>query len=135
MSWLISHRFREFLRNYTIRNEELKMEAIKVDTQAIESTFTEEYTENQDKDIITPKPGNSLVIKDVAIHTKANSGTVKLDFNDKKVARLYAAANNRFQPAVSSIRGDANESLKLETTTDSSEVFIIVNYIECKGVD
>ena len=108
--------------------------ALMVETQGIESTYTEEFDENQTEEkIITPSDGNKLVIKDVGIHTKATSGTVSLDLGDKKVARLYSSANNRFQPTVSSIEGDVDESLELTTTTGSNEVFIIVNYIEVEG--
>ena len=108
--------------------------AISVETQCIESTFTEEYTTNQtDSEIITPEEGNKLIVKDISIHTKANSGVVALDFNGRKVARLYSSANNRFSPTVATICGKINEPLTLTTTTGDNEVFISVNYIEVAG--
>ena len=122
-----------FNRLHEIENLANNRKALIVDTQSIESTFTEEYTENTETDIITPSSGNRIAVKDVSIHTKATSGIVKLDFNGKKVARLYSSVNNRFNPLVSSVIGDIDESLHLETTTGSNEVFVVVNYIEVEG--
>jgi len=120
----------QFLR---IQNERNKERAWIVDTTNIRSTFTEEYTSNQTNlDIIEPDEGNRIIVTGVSIHTKANGGTVKLDFNGKKVARLYASANNRFSPVISAVQGDVDESLVLNSTTGSNEVFVAVDFIEEK---
>ena len=121
---------RKFLRTQNERNKE---RAWIVDTTNIRSTFTEEYTSNQTNlDIIEPDEGNRIIVTGVSIHTKANGGTVRLDFNGKKVARLYASANNRFSPVISAVRGDVDESLVLNSTTGSNEVFVSVDFIEEK---
>lgn len=120
----------KFLRTQNERNKE---RALIVDTTNIRSTFTEEYTSNQTNlDIIEPDEGNRIIVTGVSIHTKANNGTVKLDFNGKKVARLYASSNNRFSPAISAVQGDVDESLVLNSTTGSNEVFVSVDFVEKK---
>ena len=124
----------EILEKCLTENLKNGAEALKVETQCIESTFTEEYTTNQtEQEIITPSPGNRIVVKDVSMHTKANSGTVSLDFNGIKVSRLYSSVNNRFSPSVSSIIGGVDEPLVLNSTTGDDELFISVNYVEVAG--
>jgi len=83
-------------------------------------------------EIIVPDGDNIIVVHDISLHTKANSGTIKLDFMDanKKVARLYASANNRHQPLVSSLHGEPGEPLIYRSGTGSNEVFVTVNYVE-----
>ena len=127
-------RIASLLEGILIANEKTGLEALKVETQSIENTFTEEYTTNQtEQEIITPEEGNKLVVKDVSMHTKANSGTVSLDFNGTKVSRLYSSVNNRFSPSVSSIVGEVDEPLVLNSTTGDNELFISVNYVEVAG--
>ena len=124
----------QLLEKCLIKNLKSGAEALKVETQCIESTFTEEYTTNQtEQEIITPSPGNRIVVKDVSMHTKANSGTVSLDFNGTKVSRLYSSVNNRFSPSVSSIIGGVDEPLVLNSTTGDNELFISINYVEVAG--
>ncbi len=121
----------KFHRITNLKNRE---RAYKVESQSIESTFAEEYVENQtEEEIISPSEGNKIVVKDVSIHTKANSGEVQLDFNGKKIARLYSSVNNRFAPTVSTIKGGVDEPVKLTTATGDNKVFIIINYIEVAG--
>ena len=127
-------RIARLLETILIDNKKTGLEALKVETQSIENTFTEEYTTNQtEQEIITPEEGNKLVVKDVSMHTKANSGTVSLDFNGNKVSRLYSSVNNRFSPSVSSIVGEVDESLILNSTTGDNELFISINYVEVAG--
>ncbi len=124
----------EILERCLANNEENELQALRSETQSIESTFTEEYTQNQtDEEVITPAEGNKLVVKDVSLHTKATSGTVELDFNGTKVARLYSSVNNRFTPTVSTIKGAVDEPLVLNSTTGDNELFVSVNYVELAG--
>jgi len=83
-------------------------------------------------ELITPDGDNIIVVHDISLHTKANSGTIKLDFMDanKKVARLYSSANNRFSPVVSSLAGKPGESLIYRSDTGDNEVFVTANFIE-----
>ena len=83
-------------------------------------------------ELVTPDGDNILVVKDVSLQTEANSGTIKLDLAcaDKKVARLYASANNRHQTLVSSIRGEPGEPLLYRADTGDNEVFVAANFIE-----
>ena len=127
-------RIASLLEDILISNKKTGLEALKVETQSIENTFTEEYTTNQtEQEIITPEEGNRLIVKDVSMHTKANSGTVNLDFNGTKVARLYSSVNNRFSPTVSSIVGAVDEPIVLNSTTGDNELFISINYVEVAG--
>lgn len=121
----------EILEKCLTINKENELQGLRVETQSIENTFTEEYTQSQtNEEIITPAEGNRLVVKDVSIHTKANSGKVELDFNGTKVARLYSSVNNRFTPSVSTIRGVTDEPLVLNSTTGDNELFLSINYVE-----
>ena len=124
------------IKRSLVENKENGRLSFGVETQLIESNFSEEYTTEQtDNDIIAPGSGNKLIITDLAIQTKATSGVIELDFLDsgKKITRLYSSVNNRFAPQVKSGAGAINETLTLNTTTGTSEVFITLNYIEVEG--
>ena len=117
-----------------IKNKANEKEALVVETQAIESFYTVELEESvSEQTMIEPDDGNKLMITDVNIHTKANSGEVQLDIGDIKLARLYSSVNNRFSPKVSLAEGEVNEPLEITTTTGDDKVFVSVNYIEVEA--
>jgi len=117
-----------------IKNKANEKEALVVETQAIESFYSVELEESvSEQTMIEPDDGNKLMITDISIHTKANSGEVQLDIGDIKLARLYSSANNRFAPKVSLAEGEVNEPLEITTTTEDNKVFVSVNYIEVEA--
>ena len=80
------------------------------------STFTAEYTSNQtDQDIITP-----------------SSGTIELDFptSNKPIWRHYASKFSQAGAWKLNLTGAADEPVRLNTTTGSEKVFIMINYRE-----
>ncbi len=121
----------------TVKNEENEVEGLLVDTQSIESTFTEEYEGDTDnnEELITPFGGNSLVVHDAFIVTGGNKGTVSVDIGDKKVARLYGSQFQRAHFSNMTVPGEESDAvtLDIEGTDSEQKIFISINYIEVKG--
>jgi len=119
-----------------IKNLENDKVALVVDTQSIESTYTEEFKTNEDGTvIIAPSSGNRIIIKDVFLHANANIGEVKLDFNNggKKIARLYSSQFHRAEFSNLTIVGDVDQGVELTADADGDKLFVVINYIEVKG--
>lgn len=95
------------------------------------STFTEEYTAAQTNTaILTPASGKKLAVVGVLLSTDANTGVISLDFatSAKKVFRLYASAFAESVEDDLHIEGATDEALTLNSTTGTSNVFVLVNY-------
>jgi len=124
-----------FLVGNSITNERNDRSAIAVETQMIESTFSEEYEGENTEEIAEPDNGNTLVVTDVFIGTSGNKGTFKLDIGDKKVARMYGSQWTRFNVSEMTIPGEFEEPLELDISgVDSGQkTFVLVNFIEIKG--
>lgn len=105
-----------------------------------ESTFTNEYDNDQDADLITPTSGKVLKVTGVQLNIEgtASSGYVRVYFADDEndevntIAKVYAGSGvNHFDLNPVVIRGDRNAALKVESTLGVSQnYFISVNYKE-----
>jgi len=97
------------------------------------STFTAEYTSNQtDQDIITPSSGKKISVIGGLTVTTASSGEIKLDFptSNKPIWRHYASKFSEAGAWKLNLTGAADEPVRLNTTTGSEKVFIMINYRE-----
>ena len=97
------------------------------------STFTAEYTSNQtDQDIITPSSGKRISIIGGLTVTTATSGEIKLDFptSNKPIWRHYASKFSEAGAWKLNLTGQVDEPVRLNTTTGTEKVFIMINYRE-----
>ena len=122
-----------------IKNEENGRSALLVDAQSIESTYTEEFTGNEDgTTLITPSSGNKIIIKDVFITINdPGIGEVALDFSDNgdKIARLYGSQFSRASFSNLTKKGEVGQSVELtgDASGSGDKIFVIINYIEVVG--
>ncbi len=97
------------------------------------STFTAEYTSNQtDLDIITPSSGKRISVIGGLTVTTASSGEIRLDFptSNKPIWRHYASKFSEAGAWKLNITGAIDEPVRLNTTTGTEKVFIMINYRE-----
>ena len=123
--------------NYRIKNLSNNKAAFLVDTQSIESTYTEEFNSNEDgTDIIEPSAGNRIIVKDVffAINDPG-VGEVKLDFsgNGDKIARLYGSQFSRAGFTNLTKAGGNDEKVQLTADASGNKLYVLINYIEVAG--
>lgn len=95
-----------------------------------ETSFTNEYSANQNAAIITPASGKSIQVKGVYLGSAASSGKVRLYFgtSGNTIATIYAADNTGYIPVF--LEGARNEAIKCEATTGDNNYFVAVNYTE-----
>ncbi|RLF29888.1 MAG: hypothetical protein DRJ99_03240 [Thermoplasmata archaeon] len=97
------------------------------------NTFTAEYTSNQtNQDIITPSSGKRISVIGGLTVTTASSGEIKLDFptSNKPIWRHYASKFSQAGLWKLNITGQVDEPVRLNTTTGSENVFLMINYRE-----
>ena len=97
------------------------------------NTFTAEYTSNQtNQDIITPSSGRKISIIGGLTCTTASSGEIKLDFptSNKPIWRHYASKFSEAGAWKINITGQVDEPVRLNTTTGTENVFLMINYRE-----
>ena len=97
------------------------------------STFTAEYTSNQtNNDIITPSSGKRISVIGGLTVTTASSGEIRLDFptSNKPIWRHYASKFSEAGAWKLNLTGAVNEPVRLNTTTGTEKVFIMINYRE-----
>ena len=133
MSNKILRELKRYFNRKIIRNKYNDKEALLVDTQSIESTYTEVITDNRNGDtLIEVNSGEKIVIHDVFIATNANLGIVKLDFEEAgAIARLYSSQFNRITFSHMTIKGEEGESVEItgDASSDGDEIFLTINYI------
>ena len=97
------------------------------------STFTAEYTSNQtNNDIITPSSGKRISVIGGLTVTTASSGEIRLDFptSNKPIWRHYASKFSEAGAWKLNLTGQVDEPVRLNTTTGTEKVFIMINYRE-----
>jgi len=97
------------------------------------NTFTAEYTSNQtDQDIITPSSGKKISVVGGLTVTTASAGEIKLDFptSNKPIWRHYASKFSQAGAWKLNLTGQVDEPVRLNTTTGSENVFLMINYRE-----
>ena len=133
MSNKILSEIKKYFNKKIIRNKINDKEALLVDTQSIESTYTEIITDNRGGDsLIEVNSGERIVIHDVFIATNANLGKVELDFEEEgAIARLYSSQFNRVTFSHMTIQGEEGESVEItgDASSEGEEIFITINYI------
>jgi len=106
---------------------------ILVDTQSIESTYTEVIDDNRVSDtLIEVNSGERVVIHDVFLTANANLGEVALDFEEEgAIARLYSSQFHRVAFSNMTIQGDEGESVEItgDASSEGDEVFVTINYV------
>ena len=97
------------------------------------TTFAEEYGSNQtNQAIITPSSGKKICIGGIHTSIDADSGDISLDFSTsgKKVWRHYGAKFKTSPSKDVHIDGAVDESLTLNSTQGTNNIFVMVNYRE-----
>jgi len=97
------------------------------------NTFTAEYTSNQtNNDIITPSSGKRISVIGGLTVTTASSGTIELDFptSNKPIWRHYASKFSEAGAWKINITGQVDEPVRLNTSTGTENVFLMINYRE-----
>jgi len=97
------------------------------------STFAAEYTSNQtNSDIITPSSGKRISVIGGITATTASSGVIEMDFptSNKPIWRHYASKFSEAGAWRMNIIGAIDEAVRLNTTTGTENVFILINYRE-----
>ena len=110
--------------------------ALLVDTQSIESSYAEEFTEDVENLVIIEPTDNdsSIYIKDVFMVVNGNIGEVEIDFDDdKKIARLYSSQFNRAGFTNLTLKGDNGSSVKITADAQDNKLYVVINYIEVKN--
>jgi len=133
MSNKILRELKRYFNRKIIRNKYNDKEALLVDTQSIESTYTEVITDNRVSDtLIEVNSGEKIVIHDVFIATNANLGKVELDFEEAgAIARLYSSQFNRVTFSHMTIKAEEGESVEItgDASSEGDEIFLTINYI------
>jgi len=112
--------------------------AILVDAQSIESTYSEEITDDSDSVLISPSSGNKITVKDVYMFANGNHGQINIDFNNDgaPIARLYSSQFKRLSAAALTKTGDVDQEVEFsmeDSLGADDKVFVLINYIEEEG--
>ena len=101
--------------------------------------FNKEYTTDSMGDlgpmnIIVPFSGKRLSIHEILITTKANSGTINLDFSEsnEEVTRFYPEKTTSFSSVKDNTMGNIDEPLILsgEGLGNGQKVYLKIQYLE-----
>jgi len=130
---------RKLLTLNSVTNTKNDLEAILVDAQSIESTYSQEITTDKsgaNSEVIIDCPDDHrLIVHDVFLSAAGNVGEIKLDFDDDgdagdPVARLYTSQFNRASFSNMTLKGEEGEDIEFDGNGSSDSIFVVINYIE-----
>ncbi len=105
--------------------------SVAVSRGAGKNTFTDVYSEDiTDEIILSPEPGQKLMIVGILTAIDADTGNIMLDFAESgMIVWRHYGARFKSQPVTDmSLIGDPDEDLILNTTQGENDVFILINY-------